>query len=523
VWARVGGIAVVAVGLFFAYLAMSRSEPMNADAGGNAVQAWDMLHGNLLLRGWVVSDVPFYTTELVQYALIEAVYGYHADVVHVAAAMTYTLLVLLAVGLAKGRATGVEGFARMAIAALVIAVPMPGEGYHVLLLLPNHTGTGVPVLVALLVLDRARDKRWLPYAMVALLAWGQLGDPLVFFVAVLPLVLVCLWRAARARAFTGTDARLALAGVVSVAVTQLVLLAIRTAGGFGVHPPTVQFTPIAEWREHLPIVWDTIQVLFHAKPTDLMSVLHLTVLIGVGVAVVLGAAQVLRFRRDRAGDLIAQLATTGILINLGAYVVSTHGADPTSTRQAAVVLSLGAALAGRVLGPLVGRTLDLRVGLVGALAVASAVQLVGQTRIAPVPAEHQDVADWLVARNLTYGIGSYWSANNITLATGGKVTVAPITGYGDIVAYRWETRPEWYDPAKHDARFIIIEFIRPGYGSVDAAVSKFGEPVERVEFPDAVVLLYSFNLLTDLAADCAPGWAPRITECPGLNPIPDPF
>ena len=539
---RVAGLGLAAVVLFLGYYRMSRSEPMNADGAGNAVQAWEMLHGNLLLHGWTVSDVPFYSTELIQYAFIEGVYGYRADVVHVAAAMTYTLLVLLAVGLARGRATGAEGLVRMAIAALVIAVPMPGEGYGVLLLLPNHTGTGVPVLVTWLVLDRALSggtpratSRWLPLTMIALLTWGQVGDPLVVFVAVLPLVVVCLWRALRLRDWSGMDARLALAGLASVAATQLVLLAIRTAGGFAVHPPVAQLSPAAQWHDHLPIVRDSIEVIFHAQLSaestvtgSLLGVLHLAMLVGVCFAVLVGAAQVVRFRRDRAGDLVAQLAAAGILVNLGAYVVSTHGGDLTSARQAAVVLPLGAVLAGRVLGPMLvpanGRTRGVRVrwrvGLLGVLAVLFAAQTVSQARIAPVPGEHQDVADWLVAHHLTFGIGSYWSANNITLASGGRVTVAPVTGPHTVVAFRWETRPDWYDPATHDARFIIIESIRPGYGTVDGVLAQFGAPVERVDFPDAVLLRYDFNLLTDLAADCFPGKAARIADCPALTPIP---
>jgi hypothetical protein len=540
--ARIAGLGLAAVALFLGYLSMSRSEPMNADGASNAVQAWEMLHGNLLLHGWTVSDVPFYTTELIQYALIEAVYGYRADVVHVAAAMTYTLLVLLAVGLARGRATGAEALVRMAVAALVIAVPMPGEGYHVLLLLPNHTGTGVPVLVTWLVLDRVLSAvmpgaatRWLPLMLVALLTWGQLGDPLVAFVAVLPLVVVCLWRALRSRDWSGLDARLALAGLGSVVVTQLVLLAIRTADGFAVHPPVAQFSPVTEWREHLPNVGNSVEVLFHAKLSaqstvtgSLLGLLHLAMLAAVGFAVLVGAGQVVRFRRDRAGDLVAQLAATAILVNLGAYVVSTHGADLTATRQAAVVLPLGAVLAGRVLGPMLvpatgrarGVAMHWPAWLLGVLAVLFAAQAVGQTRIAPVPGEHQGVADWLVAHQLTFGIGSYWSANNITLASGGRVTVAPITGPEEVVAFRWETRPEWYDPARHDARFIIIDSIRPGYGTVDGVVAKYGAPVERVEFPNAVLLRYDFNLLTDLAADCFPGRAARIADCPALTPIP---
>jgi hypothetical protein len=48
--------------LFWCYLRISRTVPTNSDGAANALQAWDMLHGNLLLRGWWLSDVSFYTT-----------------------------------------------------------------------------------------------------------------------------------------------------------------------------------------------------------------------------------------------------------------------------------------------------------------------------------------------------------------------------------------------------------------------------------------------------------------------------
>src|ERR1700730_18111426 len=78
---------------------------VNSDGAGNALQAWDMLHGNLLLHGWTLSDVSFYTTELPEYMLVELAIGLSANVVHVAAAATYTLVVVLAALLAKGSAT----------------------------------------------------------------------------------------------------------------------------------------------------------------------------------------------------------------------------------------------------------------------------------------------------------------------------------------------------------------------------------------------------------------------------------
>src|SRR5580692_3111761 len=92
--------------LFVAYVQLSRTYTENSDSANILLMSWDMLHGNLLLHGWYLSDVSFYTTELPQYAMLEGLIGLHTDTAHVAAAMTYTLVVLLAVLLARGRTSG---------------------------------------------------------------------------------------------------------------------------------------------------------------------------------------------------------------------------------------------------------------------------------------------------------------------------------------------------------------------------------------------------------------------------------
>ena len=100
--------AGAAVVLFLCYLRVSWTQSMSSDAASNALEAWNMLHGNLVLHGWTLTDVSFYTTELPEYMLVELIRGLGPAVVHTAAAFTYTLLVLLAGLLAKGRATGRE-------------------------------------------------------------------------------------------------------------------------------------------------------------------------------------------------------------------------------------------------------------------------------------------------------------------------------------------------------------------------------------------------------------------------------
>src|SRR5262249_19671861 len=115
--AWLAGLIAAGVGLYLCYLYVSRTSRVGSDGASNARQAWDMLHGNPLLRGWTVTDVSFYTTELPEYMLVEMVRGLHADVLPVSAAISYTLVVLTGGMLARGRATGREGFVRLLIAA----------------------------------------------------------------------------------------------------------------------------------------------------------------------------------------------------------------------------------------------------------------------------------------------------------------------------------------------------------------------------------------------------------------------
>jgi len=95
-WAWAAGLAGAAVVLFVAYLRLSGTYAATSDGADQALQGWDMLHGNWLLHGWTLGDVTYYTTEIPEYMLIELVRGLGADVVHIAGALTYTLLVLAA-------------------------------------------------------------------------------------------------------------------------------------------------------------------------------------------------------------------------------------------------------------------------------------------------------------------------------------------------------------------------------------------------------------------------------------------
>jgi hypothetical protein len=108
---------------------------------------------------------------------------------------------------------------------------------------------------------------------------------------------------------------------------------------------------------------------------------------------------------------------------------------------------------------------------------------------------------WLKAHGYTYGLGGYWNANNITVASGGAVKVRPLnTEPQGIVQYVWDSDSTWYDPAKHYADFIVFGLGAGSsvYARPQQAIVQFGPPAQTVQLPGEEIMIWHKNLLTEL-------------------------
>jgi hypothetical protein len=399
----VAGTSLAAAVLMFCYLRIAGATQVNSDGAGLMLQASDMLHGNVLLHGWWATDVSFYTTDLPEYLVVTAAAGVRPEVVHICSALTYTMLVLLAAFVARGRARGAEGLVRALLAAGLILAPQPTGPTIVLLGSPDHVGTGVPVLLLLLLLDWAEGRRgrrrwYVPAAAGVLLAWSIIGDPLIEVVGVLPLFLACVlrggwivWsrrvaepvpgRAGTAPAGPGAAARrgwsaawyewsLALAAAAAVPVAAAGNRLIRALGGYTMANPFYHLQSVYEMRHGLAVAVESVLVLFGADFKSVtgtgnvaFALVHL-----IGVAVVLAGfcfgawglvrpfVRLARSRRLGAaaaatpGDLVADFLVIAVAANCAAFVLEVPLQNAYSAHEIAPVLSLGAALAGRTLG-----------------------------------------------------------------------------------------------------------------------------------------------------------------------------
>jgi hypothetical protein len=118
-WAALAWAAGAAA-LFVLFLRISQSgaRSMSSDPANSALQAWAMLHGHLLLHGWILGDATFYTFELPLIAFVEIFFGLHILSVQVAVALVYLTVTACAIAIAM---TDSRGAARVARAGVVVA------------------------------------------------------------------------------------------------------------------------------------------------------------------------------------------------------------------------------------------------------------------------------------------------------------------------------------------------------------------------------------------------------------------
>ena len=544
-----------AIALFAAYIRLSATSAVNSDGANIVLMSWDMLHGNLLLHNWSMSDVSFYTTELPEYMLIDAIRGLGPDVTHIAAALTYTLVLVLTALLARSRATSRDGAARVLIAGGIMLAPQLGVGIFVLLLSVGHIGTAVPVLAVWLLLDRAPRRWYVPVGAGIILSWAIVADSLVLVAAIVPLALAsvarAIWWPAAAATGAGTAAggeephrrngrhagtaghlprlrtawyELSLAGaaITAAGISWLLQRAIHAAGGYTVHQVPFSLVTPAKLGVHAATTGDSLLAVFganfgglHSGAAVAFAVLHLA-----GLALVAWALG-RTLRRFASCGLIDQVLAVAIVVNLATYLFSSFSSGVLNGREIALVLPFGAALAARSLAPQLLAARQPRAArparaparllliVLAGTVLAGNVACLGYELAQPVsPPANARLASWLQAHHLTHGLSGYWQASVVTVGTGGRVTIRAVsTADGGLVPYRWEAETPWYDPGTQYANFVVLQNQAGFFNDwqpAREALATFGPPERTFRTGPYTVLVYRQNLMTALNA-----WAVR--------------
>jgi hypothetical protein len=369
------------------------------------------------------------------------------------------------------------------------------------------------------------------------------------------------------------DGLLLAGALVSVPVAELAERALRASGGFDLRPiPGARLASLGQLPGNAGALGQSLVLLFGANnpgqpkraitianhvPLVLSADLHVIGVVAAGAGLVTGIAagffgwpgQVGQASQaSRVGwpdrDRVAQILVVAIGLTIAAGLFSTVLQSLSSAHEVAILLPLGAALAGRTLPSAARRRVELlaeaqakrarrpaarrpaarkptargpsarpataataaTVALAGWLAVGVAEAAYAATW-PPSPVPVQNVAAWLAAHHQRAGLAAYWLGAETTVASGGRVQVAPLTAAGLAVDH-WESSSAWYQPSRYRATFVIAG-LHPADGQVPLTVAsvraRFGRPAAEYRVGADVVLIYRYNLLTRLLGRTFPG------------------
>ncbi len=372
---------------------------------------------------------------------------------------------------------------------------------------------------------------WVAPAAGVLLTVALIGDGIVMYTGVLPVIGVGVARAYQARFRAGQRWRsvwfeLLLAGCAGASVwaAGLVLTTIRHAGGFFVWPLPATLAQPGDLSRQALVAGRGLLLLFGANflghNAGFVAALAVTHLVGLGLV---GWALCRAVRRFGKAELVVKLLACGIVIVLAAYVFGTRADDLLTSRDITAVLPFGAALAGRLVAD---RLTQAR--LLPAMAVVLAGYLCGLGRVVtlpPAPPASVGLTTFLGAHHLDYGLAGYWNANVTTLDTSGAIALRSVLADGhQITGDYWEVRSSWYDASANDANFLVLVPGPPGfkrYPTVASVRATFGQPLRIYYVGRYTIIVYDKNLLARLVAG-APRPPRKVPAGPAPLPLPAP-
>ena len=524
--------AWTAAGLVLAvfYVRISDSGRIVSDGANSALQAWDLIHGHILMHGWIFGDATYLTLELPINGVMQLIFGLGPRATHVASALTYLIVAACAVAVAGLGGSGPARAARAGVVVAVLSVPLTSLlALWLLLEEPDHTGTPAFLLIAVLLMDRLADRRFTAPLIGVLLCVGEIGDGTVEYAVVPAIAVACGYRALASRKLRSFDTATLVAALASVPAQMLIRWVTVRLGGYLMVPPQAFLASPSQWLKHVPVVWLNIRHIFGAVyPTANVlglfgGVLGMLCLLAAAVGLVRVAWS---WRRASRGDQVLALM---IVLNIAVYLISPLP-QPGGYREIVAILPCGAVLAARALVPArLGaarpqgdgspaarwwRARYASVAVVLAVLAALLPLSAAATRpsagpaIGPAPFDGWStptgpLTAWLEAHRYAYGLGGYWNSSIVSLQSGDRVQVRAISiGLGRHGWFaqepNWETNDLWFDPALHDATFVVAD-PKIAWSSPADYEATFGKPVATYRVGRWVILDYRENLLFKVA------------------------
>jgi hypothetical protein len=508
--ATLAGVVLLAGLVALFYVGSLHAGLANSDKATTILQGQSMAHGNLLLRGWRLSNDSHWTNDALLAMIGVLIVGVRPQLLYLEPAVAAALFVLA--GVLVVRLAASTRAAVLAGAATVIAlIALPSMTLlHFLLAGAWHVGTAVWALAAFAAFRAARfGTGWA--LGVCCLAIGTLGDLDLVAYGMIPIACAGMLRMLRQRdlrAGLPLVAGAAAAGAAFEVIEAVLVAAHAFTQGSG-KLPFVGGGQIARnvgglLRYGGEMLGVTPGYAASLVPRPLQYV-HVVTAAAILAALVIGVRHALAgLRRHRAGDVVPPATELESMLVLGVGgSIGTYLVQATGNFSEARYLTAGVLFACVLCGVVVARTwppkfvsgrLKPAAVIVAAVMVALFASglgfLLAWNGYVPVPAQ---LTAWLEAHHLRSGIGDYWSASIVTVESGGAVTVRPVSAAAsDRIVPMDQSTESWYD----GKTFQFLVYDSTEWLDVDAATAarSYGTPAHTYLVAGYHILVWSHSI-----------------------------
>lgn len=462
------------------YMMLAATLPLNSDSVSTVLEAQDILRGNVLLHGWDLSSQSFYVTEVLPFALLSGLAGWHLSFYYLVPAMLLAAVVLLAFRLCRVMAPAGSWFFLVLVAAPTVF------GVRMMLMPCIHMGAYVGVLACwmLVFAQEKRESLALRVALVVLLVLCLVSDDIVKYCFVLPVLGAAAVLSMQARSLV--QGRLVLCLLAALVLAHELEVVLAHNGAF--HVPglwTMSFAWQGRVSYNLSVLVSGVLNFFGAYFFEKQFSLHGSgnelFHLAVFLLALWGVVRIARSKTLRL-DLFDYAALFCIGIMVCAFTFSQLPTDHTSTRYLVFPYVMMAMLLAR-------HTVLPAGGRVGCLAGAALYTCLS----VPAPVLHF----WQTNRNfpinlelarlgLTQGFAPYWSAAANSLPN--PVRIAPVVFGAGISPFHFLSKRNWYTQG---GTFFLCE--TPAQAA--QAQARFGAP-RLTESVDGHILLVWGRTLT---------------------------
>jgi hypothetical protein len=496
----VGTLGLVGL-VWILYLSSVHSLPPSSDGATVVLEGKAMAGGNFLLNHWGLSLDSFWLVDVPLYAIAVLIGGVHHQLLNLIPAVEGAAVVGTGAWIACRGHRRVPGVFAAGTVIMILGLPTHAfAGFY--LLGPLHVATTLWCLAAFVALRRARFG-WGWLAVVVLLAAGLLGDFQTLVLGVVPVGLAGIVASLRTRLWR-VGAPAVSAAVASLAVAEVGRRIARVVGTFTIAPanPRAPFHQMILNIHHVVTYGAALEGVGADVfgPPTFSPVLQAAHAVGLALGVLavgFGLMSIVRSsvtgREARASVVppswdsretiwLEDAMVLGFFGGCGTFIWLSLTSSIAFGRYLTSAVIFGSILAGRLVGRIAEHADDLLPNI--ALSAVAVLVLAGcassfvssVTTASPVQPVTQ-LASYLEQHHLTKGIGDYWSASIVTVASADKVVVRPVStlsGGLQIGRYLRQSSSSWYGGG---FQFLVFNDVVP-WDDVEtqSAVSSFGGP-----------------------------------------------